>query len=348
MPLTPPHSSPSRRPLRDRLDRTGSYLSAMVVAWAISLGLLGVVALTNSAASAAPPTAGPWTVRFVYIVSADRRERPEFTRAIAKAAVEVQAFYARQLGGPTFALNQPIVEVVHSDHAAAWFYAHDTGNAKDNWGYDNGLAEANRLLGAAQGQDTTWVIYSDGPGNSGRGGGGVTVMPEDDLLGLVGEHPTQRDPRRWVYGMSHELGHALGLSHPPDLDRVPNAVMGRGFYTCFPDACELTPEDLAVLRTSPFIFAPGDGPRRLATFRYDGGVFTRTRAGNGVHWVETTSERSYRFVERASDDDAYVLDDAGRGLLIKIPRAGGTSWLSTDGGTTWRRLYELSREPQPR
>ena len=307
-----------------------------------------LVLAASTAASAAPPAPRPWTVRFVYLVSADRQERPEFTRAIAKAALEVQAFYARQLGGPTFVLNAPIVDVVQSDREAAWFYAHDSGNAKDNWGFDNGLAEARRLLGADHGQDTTWVIYSDGPGNSGRGGGGITVMPEDDLLGLVGEHPTQKDPRRWVYGMSHEPGHALGLSHPPELDRVPNAIMGRGFYTCFPDACELTPDDLAVLRKSPFIFAPGERPGRLDTYAYDDGIFLRTRAGNGVHWIERTRERSYRFVEVASDERDFVLDDPGRNLMIRIPLGGGTSSLSTDRGATWRPFYALRREPRTR
>jgi hypothetical protein len=46
-----------------------------------------------------------------------------------------------------------------------------------------------------------WVIYSDGPGNKGRGGSGVTCLLEDDLLGLIGKHPTQKDAPRWVGGL---------------------------------------------------------------------------------------------------------------------------------------------------
>ena len=41
-----------------------------------------------------------------------------------------------------------LVEVVKSDKEAKWFYSHPNGNNEDDWGFNNGLAEAQRLVGA--------------------------------------------------------------------------------------------------------------------------------------------------------------------------------------------------------
>ncbi|PKN54791.1 MAG: hypothetical protein CVU56_24750 [Deltaproteobacteria bacterium HGW-Deltaproteobacteria-14] len=308
-----------------------------------------------SAAAATAPDAAPErpfrSVRFVYLVSADRPVRSDFRDAVAAAAVTVQRFYAEQLGGPTFTLGDPVVEIALSDKPAAWFYTHDPGNGSTLWGHDNGLAEVRRLLGAGHGQDFIWVIYSDGPGDQGAGGGGVCVMPEDDLLGLVGRHPTQKDPRRWVYGMAHELGHALGLSHPADLAAAPNAIMGAGFYTCFPDRCELTPDDLALLRHSPFIRPAGAAarpPRTLAVYTYDGGRFERVDDGGRVRWLERGSGGGrFTFDQAAASKRGFLLYDPSRGLHLRIPRAGGQSAISSDGGVTWRDLYVVTPARPP-
>ena len=110
----------------------------------------------------------PKSVRVVYLVSADRPIREDFERAIEMAAKDLQVWYGKQLGGATFRLNDPVVEVVQSDKKAEWFYDHPNGAHEDNWGFNNGLAETNRLVGARQGHpDYVWVIYSDGPGNKG-------------------------------------------------------------------------------------------------------------------------------------------------------------------------------------
>ena len=68
-----------------------------------------------SDAAAAKPH--PKSVRIVYLVSADRPVREDFRKGIETAAKDLQAWYARQLGGPTFRLNDPVAEVVKADIA---------------------------------------------------------------------------------------------------------------------------------------------------------------------------------------------------------------------------------------
>jgi hypothetical protein len=87
-----------------------------------------------------------------------------------------------------------------------------------------------------------------------RGTSGVTCLPEDDLLGLVGKHPTQKNPARWVGGLGHELGHAFGLPHPADTVRDADAIMWAGFYGKYPDKAYLTESDKKILLQSPFFF----------------------------------------------------------------------------------------------
>jgi len=218
-----------------------------------------LVLCANHAAIGAEPK--PRSVRIVYLVSADRPVRDDFRKAIESAALDLQRWYGKQLDGPTFRLNEPVVEVVKSDKNADWFYDHPNGHHEDNWGFNNGLAEAKRLVGARfNDPDYVWVIYSDGPGNKGRGGGGVTVLPEDDLLGLIGKHPTQKSIPRWVAGLGHELGHAFGLPHPEDTKKHHDAIMWAGFYGKYPDATYLTDQDKEILMQSRFFFYPDGRP----------------------------------------------------------------------------------------
>jgi hypothetical protein len=196
-------------------------------------------------------------VRFIYLVSADREVVPEYVEAIEDAARDIRGWYAKQLGGPTFSLADPIVEVLRSDRSAAWFTTHPNGEHEANWGFRNTLDEMKRLRDVRPIRDNSiWIVYSDGPGNKGRAIPGFAYLPEDDLLGLVGKHPTQKDPLRWVAGMGHELGHTLGLPHPRDTEKHRDALMWAGFYGKYPDRCYLTDEDKAILARNPFIVTP--------------------------------------------------------------------------------------------
>jgi hypothetical protein len=47
-----------------------------------------------------------------------------------------------------------VAEVVKSDKEAKWFYNHPNGDQKDDWGFNNGLAEARRL--PVDGRTCSW------------------------------------------------------------------------------------------------------------------------------------------------------------------------------------------------
>jgi hypothetical protein len=292
------------------------------------------------------------TVRVVYLVSGDRSERTDYREAVAHAIRELQVWYGQQLGGPTFRLHDPVVEVARSAQPAAWFSSHPDGDNRDDWGYNNGLAEVNRLLGARLNDlHYIWVIYSDGPGDKGRGGSGVCVLPEDDLLGLVGRHPTQKKTERWVGGLGHELGHAFGLLHPADTKKNAEALMWAGFYDQFPGRAYLTAEDKQILLRSPFFFdtagQPVFRPPAFAeTYSYPGGFFARIADTVPPRWQEgkTDSAETYSFDEVRRDAQAITLKDPGRGFIIVLPIAGGQSRLSMDDGVTFRPFYTVQKE----
>jgi hypothetical protein len=292
----------------------------------------------------------PQSVRFVYMVSNDRKENPAYKGGIEMAAKSIQTWYMAQLGS-TFKLNDPVVEVVFSRQNAAWFYANPNGDDKDNWGYNNTFDEAARLLGVMKNDaEFIWVIYSDGPGNSGRGGSGVCIMPEDDLLGLIGQHPEQEEINRWIAGLGHEVGHAFGLDHPVDTEKDNDALMWRGIYGKYPDQCYLTDEDRATLNRSPFFFdeyGNSNAGTKVAEarFSYDGGEFQRsynTRFASHT-WLETKADGSatYKFEEVEWDDDYYVLKSVDRALWIRIPLQGGYSEIRTDADGPWDYFVEM-------
>lgn len=316
----------------------------------ILLLILQCIPATSRAAEA--KDAQPKTVRIVYLISKDRQERADYRTAVERAIQEVRQWYARQLQGATFKLHSPVVEVVHSAQTAAWFTANPNGQNPDDWGYNNSLAETSRLLGARLGDTNyVWVAYSDGPGNKGRGGSGFAYLPEDDLLGLIGKHPTQKDPPRWVGGLGHELGHAFGLPHPADTVKDADALMWAGFYGKYPDHAYLTEQDKRILSRSPFFFdragKPVAGNEVIAEkYRYAGGYFGRLAAGDTKEWKEgkTHSATAFYFDEVRRDGERIVLKDASRGFTIQLPVKGGMSKLSANDGVTWQTLYEVRKE----
>lgn len=293
------------------------------------------------------------SVRFVYLVSKDRSYNPDYAKAIENAAIDVQAWYKKQLNGFTFKINSPVVEVAYSDKNASYFYGKDKPHAN----FFVVLDEVNRLLKARQNDPNyIWVIYSDAPDHSGRGGGGVCIMPENDLIGLVGKSTKYPDIKRWYGGLGHEIGHAFGLSHPSDTKKHEDAIMWTGMYFKYPDKCYLTPEDKVILNKSPFFFDDKNisisGEQiPLLEFVYPRGYFTRFQNSKTkeITWVENTDENnSFSFTELKSNTNFYHLKATNRNIEIRIPFEGGQSQMSINGGQTWRIFQSMKKNPAKR
>lgn len=177
------------------------------------------------------------TVRVLYLVSADRPVRSDYVDAVSRAARGVRSWYGEELG-ETFRLTVPVVEILQSPEEADWFTTSSPfpGARPADYGFYNAQREVSRILETdSSDPDALYVVYSDGPGNSGRAIPGFAYLPLNDLKGLTGELTASGGTERWVGGLGHELGHAFGLPHPDNTDRDdPDgdyyALMWAGFY----------------------------------------------------------------------------------------------------------------------
>jgi hypothetical protein len=210
-------------------------------------------------------------VHIVYLVPADGEVRRDYVQNLRDAAANLQAWYSTALGtGETFTLAKPTVAVYRTEHDATWYATNPVADADQSlWFWFNATADGFAMTGGRfNDPDDVWIFYIDAVPSCGQvtgGGARVALLPANDLRGLAGE-PTintctgavesYQGPCRWVGGLGHELGHALGLPHPaacesgsPDCPTY--AIMWFG-YTTYPDAY-LTTDDRAFLQESVFI-----------------------------------------------------------------------------------------------
>jgi hypothetical protein len=206
---------------------------------------------------ARPPR--PGEVRVIYLMPSDREPRPEFIIALANGMKHLQRFYLDQLNnGQTFQLQDPIVEVKSSSHETSWF---STNPASDNSALNLWFNSINDASAQFFDPDYIYVIYVDvhAPGQATGGGGGIALLPQEDILGMIGQSTSNPNVCRWVGGLGHELGHAFGLPHPPECDshQSPDSsfpcqsLMYLGYLT-YPETY-LLHENVTDLYESPFM-----------------------------------------------------------------------------------------------
>lgn len=197
-------------------------------------------------------------VRAVYLVPSDRTVNPQYQAGVANALLDLQDWYATQLGGITFRLPDTVVQTVVTPHASSYYATNPAGGFATDFFY-NVVNEGFSLTGGLFNDPLhRWLYYVDADILPGQGGGaalfGVAELPGADLRGLVGLESTPIS--RWIGGLGHELGHTFGLPHPSTCEPVntpqcpEQALMWLGYLT-YPDAF-LLPEDKQLLLASPF------------------------------------------------------------------------------------------------
>lgn len=193
------------------------------------------------------------------MVPAGEEPDPRFERAVAAALVEVRDWLAVRLGGPTIELDDRGVEQRRTSHSAAWYREHDGhGSPRSQWFWENAIAAAGALFDDPRHRYVIYIQTEPAAGQSIGGTSGVCLLPLHDLLGLDGRSmwPEEMDIARWVGGLAHELGHALGLPHPDPCDSDAGhpdcrSLMYSGFRD-WPDTYLLEFEKQQLL-ASPFI-----------------------------------------------------------------------------------------------
>lgn len=287
------------------------------------------------------------SVRVLYLVPEDREHRADFEAAIEGCALDLQAWFYGHLGGKTFGLNDPIVEVRKTPHVAAWYDANvpafDPAPMYHTW--YNALHDASMLFGTRfDHPDYVWLIYIDAPGGTCAGGAGVAIMPEPEhsIEGVIASAPDKALVRRWIGVSGHELGHAFGLPHPGD--EFATALMQNG-WASYPD-CYLTATEAATLDHSPFFRARN--PHRATAhersiYAYPGGCFVNVR---GISWEDRKvgTDTIFHFTQQVVDENYHFLLDESRGpgLWIALPKVGrgGSIFYMWQGHAAWSPVYE--------
>ena len=192
---------------------------------------------------------------------ADREFRHDYSLAIQHAVLDLQAWMRRALGGRTFTLYNVTPERCRLPRAEAHYSRYPWTRI-----FEGVQRCAPVEYGAAR---FVWVVYADVPNHCsaverlGAGTLGLTMLPRQDLEGLIG-NPVDYGcgerwdfpVRRWIGGLGHELGHAMGLPHPPGcnagLATCDNpALMWQGVYD-YPNTY-LRPDEVEAVRGAAFI-----------------------------------------------------------------------------------------------
>lgn len=283
-------------------------------------------------------------VRMIYLVSSNKSPNQDFAKAIEANLRNIQAWYGNQLKGFTFNLHPEGVKVFKVDVDSNYFKNTPNGPYKAEWGFTNCEAMAKRFSGARFSDPTTiWIVYSDSNDWVGRGGGGFTCMPEEDLYGLIGKNTTNLNINRWIGGAAHELGHAFGLPHPNNHVQTNKALMSFGWHSDYPANTFLLEEDIVKLRSSPFFYK--DGKSILGTivnkfYNPDGWLEKRE---NGF-WFEFKYDNSasFRFIEISAEPNSITLFDQTRNIYLKFMKPGGMAYFSLGNQKDWKYIYKFS------
>jgi hypothetical protein len=286
-------------------------------------------------------------VRAVYLVPSDRVVENGYRLGLERAMRQIQVFYRRELGGSTFTLHDPIVEVVPLLRPTSW-YQSDAPDPDPTFRFWNAVtADAFALTGAFfNDPDNRWLFFIDADPLCGQivgGTSGVAVLPKNDGRNMLCEGripacPNDNDINGVcvaVGGIAHELGHTFNLDHPtpgscpPPDTSCGQALMWSGF-AAFPNAY-LTPGERQSLLTSPATSAfftlvdPGPVPYSCTDpcppGRPPGLTATPGSVRVALGWGPATGAASYVVRRRTGGSGAFDVVASGLGALAYVDEA---------------------------
>lgn len=195
------------------------------------------------------------TVRVIYLSPSDVIRKEHYERAIQSALIDVQQWYADQLGGFSFNLEREPVEWYALPHPTAFYGEVPEGEPSlrgDLWFWDAIISDATSLLDGFWNSDDVWILYvdADPPGSqSPLYMKGLAILTANDLRGLTGEGLVPVDSgdealfqafgkrfQPWVGKLAHHVGAAFGLTRLTGDDGLPPLPLMNEGYMDYPNA----------------------------------------------------------------------------------------------------------------
>jgi hypothetical protein len=284
------------------------------------------------------------TLRVLYLIPNDKILQPESLPAIEKSITRIQEFFKIKLDGYSFKLHMPLIEVVNIKENSSVFHLPIANTEEKSWGCVNTYNIASKYtVNKKYDGSNIWIIFVDTPMFWGMNMGNVVCLSNQHLNGLTYPNRKFSPDIDFTGGIAHEIGHALGLSHPENLKNDDLSLMGYGWARDFYSNATLSEVEVNLLRKSVFLYKNDQSILGgiVEQFIYKGGFFERR--SNSHEWIEYKNGQGilFKFIETQRDKKYIYIKDTTRKLILRLPIDQGDAYFTFESPIKWNRLYPV-------